>query len=228
MKKNFKTILTLIVAIAAALSFSAFSTGNAANTDGSVTDDDGNVVGYSYDGLYWDADEYEEMISTTTSRNYRLSLSGAETLAVNHEAFLSDITDGDPFVGIELTKEDAALIDELTHPLGMAIATAMDENGNPITLLGGYTFVEEEGTSLGGLMNRLETWDINKSSLVGLFFSRDLTYKSVKVADGEQGITVDVEKQMIIFGINENIGELDQWDLLAALRTAVNSVTDKK
>lgn len=213
MKRNLRTILTLVLAIAIALSFGAFSIGNASNADGSVTDDNGNVVGYSYDGLFWDLDEYEEMMSTTSSRNYRIS---------SIEAYMEDDAQ---LAGTELTAEDAVLIDELVRPLDMAITMAVDEDGNPVTLLGGYTFVEEEGTSLGGLMNRLEIWALNKSVYQNVFFSHNLIYKSVKVADGEQEITVDIENRMVIFSINESIGELDQWDLLAALRTAVNSVT---
>ncbi len=48
-----------------------------------------------------------------------------------------------------------------------------------------------------------------------------LPYKAVKAEDGEQMVNVDVANAVIEFYINEDISELDQWDMLAAMRYAV-------
>lgn len=204
MKKYFKSI---VLAMVFTLILSSTSTGFMSNAqDGAVVDEEGGIIGYSYGGLYWDVEEYEEIVGSTMARSF----------AATHEATLTDSSDA-------LTDEDAQLIEEVTCPLGMAIAIGVDEDGNMITYLSGYTFIEEEGVSLGALMNRLEIWNAYKSPYEGVFFSHNWTYKAVKVADGEQMIDVDVEKKTITFSINETVSELEQWDVLMSLRAAVNS-----
>lgn len=204
MKKYLKAIA---LALVFALILSSISTGMMEDAqEGIVVDAEGSVIGYSYGGLYWDADEYEEMVGSTVSRSF----------AYSHNASYSDSSD-------VLTEEDTQLIEEVTHQLGMAIAIGVDEDGNQITYLGGYTFVEADGVSLGGLMNMLETWNAYQSPYEKAFFSRDWVYKAVKVADGAQQIDVDVECKTVTFSINEKISELENWDILVSLRTAVNS-----
>ena len=154
MKKN---LIRIVLAVMFAMALSNFSTGLMID-DGPISTDDGNVVGYAYGGLYWDADEYAALGCVSEEKSF----------VIDHET------------------EYIAVVDEVTHQIGMAIAAGVDEDGNRITYLGGYTFVEEENTSLGGLMRRLEDWAMNKSPYQDMFFSRDWTYKAVKAEDGEQ------------------------------------------
>lgn len=188
---------------------SSLSTGLLADLkDGAVVDSGGRVVGYSYGGLYWDADEYEEMLGSAAVRSYAVTR--------NIPAESGDVLDED----------DELLVTDVVCGLGMAIAITIDEDGNHVTYLGGYTFVEEDGVSLGELMNRLETWNMYKSPYEAAFFSRDWAYKAVKVMDGEQDIFVDTENQIVNFYITEKISELDPWDIYYSLRIAVNNTAE--
>jgi len=199
MKKN---LIRIVLAVMFAMALSNFSTGLMID-DGPISTDDGSVVGYAYGGLYWDADEYAALGCVSEEKSF----------VIDHETEYTAIS--------YLSEEDIAVVDEVTHQIGMAIAAGVDEDGNRITYLGGYTFVEEENTSLGGLMRRLEDWAMNKSPYQDMFFSRDWTYKAVKAEDGEQMVNVDVANAVIEFYINEDVSELDQWDMLAAMRYAV-------
>ena len=202
-----KKIITIALALVFALTLSTVNPAQMKDaSEGAVVNAEGSVVGYTYGGLYWEADEYEEMVASTSARSFEISSSSD-----------SDSSDA-------LTEEDAQLIEEVTKKLGMAIAVEEDEAGNKITLLGGYKFVEADGTNLDALKRMLETWNEFKSPYMSAFFSPDLTYKTIKVADGAQGIEVDVENMTIIFSVNADINELEYWDILASMRTAVNSV----
>lgn len=204
-EKTMKKTITIALALIFALSLSTFSTGMMMDDqDGAVMNSEGSIVGYSYGGLYWDTNEYEEMLSSAETRSF----------VATHATALSDSSD-------VLSEDDALLINNVVCPLGMAIAVAVDEDGNQVTYLGGYTFVEEEGVSLGKLMNVLETWNLYESPYKDMFFSRDWTYKAVKVADGEQSIMVDAENKIITFGIVNEISV--DFNTMATLRTVVNS-----
>jgi len=213
--KKMKNVLSLILAVIAIFTMSSLSTGlmDENKDNGAIIDDDGNVVGYAFGGLYWDAEEYEEMIGTTTTRSF------ADTLTVVQSNEVASISSN------ELTANDETLLEEVTHPLGMAIATVADEDGNFTTFLGGYKFIEEKGVSLGKLMNRLEAWALVRSPYADLFFSQNVVYKAVKIADEEPAsVSVEVDEennQTIVFGLHEDISEISEWDLLSALRFAV-------
>lgn len=217
---DMKKITTIVMALVFALVLSTINPGLMLD-DGYVTAED-SVVGYAYGGLYWDTDEYEELLSTTAVQQYVVDES-AESFCATHSKRLSLDSKSDSAIDSddELNLEDRNLISEAAYQIGMAIAAGVDEDGNQITYLGGYTFVNEKGTSLGELMNRLEVWAMNKSPYQDLFFSRNWTYKAVKVADGEQSIVIDRENGIVNFNINEKVSELDQWDVLAALRYTV-------
>ena len=199
-----KKIATIVLSLVVALALSSLNTGFMADTaDGPISTVEGEIVGYSYGGLYWDADEYAALGCASEAKSFVID---------NETEYLSVSC---------LSDEDVAVVDEVTHQIGMAIAAGVDEDGNQITYLGGYTFVTEERTTLGGLMRRLEDWAMNKSPYQDMFFSRNWTYKAVKAEDGEQMVNVDVANAVIEFYINEDISELDQWDMLAAMRYAV-------
>ena len=174
-----KKIATIVLSLVVALALSSLNTGFMADTaDGPISTVEGEIVGYSYGSLYWDADEYAALGCASEAKSF--------------------------------------VIDNETEYL--SVSCLSDEDGNQITYLGGYTFVTEEGTTLGGLMRRLEDWAMNKSPYQDMFFSRNWTYKAVKAEDGEQMVNVDVANAVIEFYINEDISELDQWDMLAAVK----------
>lgn len=226
--KNLKRLLTLVMTLLTVVAISSMAIANASNktTDGPIYDEAGEVVGYTYGGIYWTVDEYEQCMSTVNTRAY----------VVNHSASLED--DGvvasslSALYGVEMTPEEMNAIQNdvksVAMQLGMPIAMEDAEDGYKTILLGGYTFKVADDTEMASLMRRLEDWNYTKSPYEKMFFSQDWTYQTVKTksADSDTNISIDTDSKTIAFYVYESIDEIELVDTLTALRTAA-LVTEK-
>lgn len=151
-----------------------------------------------------------------------LAVKGTDGDAEHSRHLALSVEKENPYAGV-LSEEDAAMVSEAALAVQAEeprVSSLKDAGGNQVTRLGGYTFVEEPGTSLEPLMHRLVSWALDGDPRQYEFFTDGMTYRSTKAEDGGQTVRVDVQSRTVTFFVREDTDELDPAEALSAMRYA--------